>query len=532
MGNRLITFEGTSIDVGGNSLQNYVAYYSQVPTTMQSPATAGASISDWQARIATTQASLHATDLNILVLGGPANNFGNTGTQAAELASYLSYVASMKSYGTSSGKKLKIVASTMLPQTNATFNAYRPTFATAIKARLGNDIDAVIDYGIDGVFGPNATGANTLYFGDGIHPTVKGQANMARVSAPVLDTFLNVTTGVRRFRAASGGVPIPPDTTAPILSSATDTKTGSTTGTITVSTDEANGTLYYVLSSSATTPTAAQIIAGNDHTGSPAVKSGSAAVEATGVQTFNITGLANSTTYYAHFAQRDAANNSSAPVSGNGMTTDAPASAVVGTFRSAPAFPGAALAVTFASQPIGTADTSRVVVVVLQSHMVGGGNVMTMTIGGVAATSVGDQGNGTEYINMFYATVPIGTTADIVITSSIWTLNAQIAVYTVTGSSGTPRTNSWMPFGSVIAGSMTVTATVPTGGLGIAGFCTDRDVLPTTWSNATLDLGRVNAVDPNNTDIFALSTTTVGSVSPTSGTETTFYAAVMTTWGP
>jgi len=120
------------------------------------------------------------------------------------------------------------------------------------------------------------------------------------------------------------------DTTAPILSSATGTKTGSTTATVTVTTDEANGTLYYVLSGSATTPTAAQIIAGNDHTGSTALKSGSAAVSSTGPQPVNVTGLTASTTYYAHFAHRDAASNSSAPVSSTSFTTDA---AATGTTR-------------------------------------------------------------------------------------------------------------------------------------------------------------------------------------------------------
>jgi hypothetical protein len=160
--------------------------------------------------------------------------------------------------------------------------------------------------------------------------------------------------------------------------------------------------------------------------------------------------------------------------------------------------------------------------------MVGGGNTMTMTIGGVAATSVGPQGDTQDYINIFYATVPTGTLADIVVTSSIWTLNAQIAVYTVTGSSGVPSTNSWTPWNLINPGPMLITGTVPTGGFAIAGFCTDRNVLPTTWSNATLDLGQA---DGSTTNVFALSTTTAGSVSPTSGAETTWYAAVMTTWG-
>jgi len=113
------------------------------------------------------------------------------------------------------------------------------------------------------------------------------------------------------------------DTTAPILSSAQDNKTGSTTATITVITDEGNGTLYYVLSSSISPPTAAQVIAGQDHTGAAAMKAGNAAVVGTGIQTINVTLLTSSTTYYAHFAHQDGAGNSSAVASGDGMTTDA-----------------------------------------------------------------------------------------------------------------------------------------------------------------------------------------------------------------
>ena len=114
-----------------------------------------------------------------------------------------------------------------------------------------------------------------------------------------------------------------PDVLAPTLSAPTDTKTGSSTATITVDTNEGNGTLYWVLSSSITTPTAAQIIAGQMHTGAAAAKSGNVAVVGTGTQTVNCTALAGSTTYYAHFAHRDAASNTSAAVSGNGFTTDA-----------------------------------------------------------------------------------------------------------------------------------------------------------------------------------------------------------------
>jgi len=110
------------------------------------------------------------------------------------------------------------------------------------------------------------------------------------------------------------------DTTAPILSSPTGTKTGSTTASGTVSTDEANGTLYYLASENAT-ETAATIKTGSSQT-----------VTATGVQNVSFTGLTASTLYYAHYVHDDAASNESNVQTSASFTTDA-ASSVIAIFR-------------------------------------------------------------------------------------------------------------------------------------------------------------------------------------------------------
>jgi len=104
------------------------------------------------------------------------------------------------------------------------------------------------------------------------------------------------------------------DTTAPILSLPTGTKTGSTTATGTVTTDEGNGTLYFIATVNAT-ETAATIKAGS-----------SQAVSATGVQNVSFTGLTASTTYYAHYIHDDAATNTSNVVNSASFTTDAASS--------------------------------------------------------------------------------------------------------------------------------------------------------------------------------------------------------------
>lgn len=101
------------------------------------------------------------------------------------------------------------------------------------------------------------------------------------------------------------------DSTAPVLSTPTGTQTGSTTATATVSTNEANGTLYCMVTTVAA-PTAAQIKGALSQT-----------ITSTGVKTFNAVSLAPSTVYYAHFLHVDAANNESAISTSATFTTAA-----------------------------------------------------------------------------------------------------------------------------------------------------------------------------------------------------------------
>ena len=114
------------------------------------------------------------------------------------------------------------------------------------------------------------------------------------------------------------------DTTAPTLTSPTSASTGTTTGQGTVTTDEGNGTMYAVVSTSATPPSVAQIQAGNDSSGSAAAWSGNQAIGSTGVKTFNSTGLTASTAYYYHFQHTDAAANDSTVSTSAQFTTDSP----------------------------------------------------------------------------------------------------------------------------------------------------------------------------------------------------------------
>lgn len=113
-----------------------------------------------------------------------------------------------------------------------------------------------------------------------------------------------------RFGNLPGGAAAA-DVTAPVLSNATGTQTGTTTADITVDTDEGNGVLYWVVDQNLNTPSAAQIKAGQDQGGGAADASGNVAVSGTGTKTINVTGLSAGTTYKAYFMQEDAALNQS-----------------------------------------------------------------------------------------------------------------------------------------------------------------------------------------------------------------------------
>ena len=111
------------------------------------------------------------------------------------------------------------------------------------------------------------------------------------------------------------------DTTAPILTSPTGTQTGTTTATGNVTTDEGAGLLWRVTTLTATTPTRAQVKAGQNAAGGAGVASlASVAVSAAGLQTLaGITGLTAGVTYYNHYVQEDAAS----PINGSNVATSA-----------------------------------------------------------------------------------------------------------------------------------------------------------------------------------------------------------------
>jgi hypothetical protein len=150
----------------------------------------------------------------------------------------------------------------------------------------------------------------------GMYPCANIVSQTALITARFTDaTFIHTKpTGANQWTAGGSSG------TAPTLSGASGTPTGQTTANLNVTTNQGNGTLYWIVSTSATPPSAAQITAGQDSTGATAVAHGSQAVTASGVQSASASGLTASTAYYAYYMQTNASSLNSSIVSASFTT--------------------------------------------------------------------------------------------------------------------------------------------------------------------------------------------------------------------
>lgn len=177
--------------------------------------------------------------------------------------------------------------------------------------------------------GPSCTAVSPATLDDQLSSTGSRGCAVSRAASGSI--ALGVDNGGSGGLAAGISVSFGPsgggDVTAPVLTSPTGAQNGSTAGTGGATTDEANGTMYVVASTSATPPTAAQIKAGQMHTGASAAAAANVAVSSTGAKSLNLTGLTPSTTYYSHSMHEDAAANQSNVVTSSSWATTAAAAA-------------------------------------------------------------------------------------------------------------------------------------------------------------------------------------------------------------
>jgi hypothetical protein len=139
--------------------------------------------------------------------------------------------------------------------------------------------------------------------------------------------FYQETDSLIGTNIVTSGAFVPADVTGPVLSSAEVLTVGETSATATVNTDTADGVLYWVVTESSTVPSAAQIVAGQNHLGAAAVDDGSASVTASGPQPFALSGLTAATDYWLYIVHLDAAANPSNVATPPGFATNGAAPA-------------------------------------------------------------------------------------------------------------------------------------------------------------------------------------------------------------
>jgi len=235
-------------------------------------------------------------------------------------------------------QRLQIIVASLTGDYNAT--PLDTSEATAADGGVGVDLNHDLSLDVQnggaafGIAHGATTGTLAISFSgmtDDAEQTVEALRTMAATLAPVA-TESPRTISVTYDTDGASAVLAPTavvvsfapagDVTAPVLSNPTAVATGETTASLGVDTDEGNGTLSWVVTASSTSPSGAQVAAGQDHTGAAAADNGSQAVSGTGTQNANATGLTAATTYWAHFVQDDTAANRSNVATSASFVTD------------------------------------------------------------------------------------------------------------------------------------------------------------------------------------------------------------------
>lgn len=121
-------------------------------------------------------------------------------------------------------------------------------------------------------------------------------------------------------------------TLIPTLSNIVEYPRG-TTALVRITSDRNGGTLYWVITGSATVPSIAQIKLGQDHTGAAAVDAGTIAVAYIGEQSIAATGLSVSTSYWVHAVHNVVAGDSLRDSSAEWQTRSTDASGASSWFQ-------------------------------------------------------------------------------------------------------------------------------------------------------------------------------------------------------
>jgi len=161
-----------------------------------------------------------------------------------------------------------------------------------------------------------------------------------------------------------------------------------------------------------------------------------------------------------------------------GFCSTAPTSAVTPATLTYEAFATEAsgnTTITYSSVTFGTANSNRVIAIVTAVRSAAGSTnpITSVTIGGVSATVVTGTpfygGSGSPYNSeVWYASVPTGTSGNIVVAWTNATTRTGICVYNIVTTTPTP--SSGVANGGLSMTNVTQAITVPSNGVALAGY--------------------------------------------------------------
>lgn len=135
---------------------------------------------------------------------------------------------------------------------------------------------------------------------------------------------------------------------------------------------------------------------------------------------------------------------------------------------------------TFSAVAIGAAAANRIVVV--DAHADEGGDLVSMTIGGISATIAVSAAATDEFAVIAYAVVPTGTTADIVVTWTSGALRCMIGAWRLTGADTIPTDTD--SSNSIPSTGETLTVNIPTNAAAVAAHTSNQTSATDFWTGA------------------------------------------------
>lgn len=197
--------------------------------------------------------------------------------------------------------------------------------------------------------------------------------------------------------------------------------------------------------------------------------------------------------------------------------------------------------ITYSALSFGVADVNRVIVVQICNRATAtGATVASVTIGGISATQVSGAladtgGAGLFATDIWQATVPTGTSGNVVVTYTNSSTRSAVDLYRIVTATKTATAAVSAQNAATAAGLTSPSITVPVGGVAISMFGsrgpgTANDV---TWTNATKDFTAIQfgaSATASAATTTASGSTTVSGAIVASGS--TAVALSVAAWGP